>query len=255
MMHRLQSQSWAASQHLSYSYCLAQFHGPKPLPKTAFLCWQGTQRHSKNWGNKPYFWCFLGGGLFLVFFIALCHVETLPVTADAVVRNICSATCLPELIGFLQHSGTSLTHQDPALSRFSRPEFTPHFICTTSLKKTAIATDHWPLSISSVRRATLMWSADRVGPVAQFFSLLLEILFLSTPPLPIIMQIRFIWNSKLAKETLVVGCASSILSSAATHCFHEKTAGGREKKVSVTLMNRERCWCVDRKCPSVIDYV
>lgn len=120
------------------------------------------------------------------------------------VRNICSATCLPELIGFLQHAGTSLTHKDPALSRFSRPEFTPHFICTTSLKKTAIATDHWPLSISSVRRATLMWSADRVGLVAQFFSLSLDILFFRTPPASIIMRIRFIWNSKLAKEAPAV---------------------------------------------------
>lgn len=169
------------------------------------------------------------------------------------VRNICSATCLPELIGFLQHPATSLTHKDPALSRFSRPEFTPHFICTTSLKKTAIATDHWPLSISSVRRATLMWSADRVGLVAQFFSLALDFLFFRTPPASIIMRIRFIWNSKLAKEAPVVQAVE--LSSAATHCFREKAAGGREKKVSVTLMNRERCWCVDRKCPSVIDYV
>lgn len=57
MMHCRQSRSWPASQYLGNSHCLAQFHQPKPEPKTAILCRQRIQRHTKNWGKKAFFLC------------------------------------------------------------------------------------------------------------------------------------------------------------------------------------------------------
>lgn len=88
MMHRRQSRSWAASRHLSNSYCLARFHGLKPVPKNCFSALTGN---TKNREKKPYFrrvFFFL-----FVFFIALRHVEALPVTADA--------ACAQHMFGYL----------------------------------------------------------------------------------------------------------------------------------------------------------
>lgn len=65
--------------------------------------------------------------------------------------------------------------------------------------------------------------------------------------------IGFICNIRVTKEVQAVHWViCSMLHSAPTHRFYEKAA---TKKKSVTLMNRERCWCVDRECPSVIDYI
>lgn len=63
----------------------------------------------------------------------------------------------------LQHSALALTHEDPALSRFSGPGFTPLFICTTLPGQTAIAADVWPVSVNSVSRLQIKSNPDDAG--------------------------------------------------------------------------------------------